>query len=49
MSTPKCAAKRFPTCSGSASPAEVHSRIATSSRFGSAALAIIIAKSVGTP
>ena len=36
-------------CSGSASPAEVHRRIATSDRAGSSGEASIIANSVGTP
>ena len=48
-SQPKRAANRSPTSFGSASPADTHSRNATSPRAGNSVAASIAAYSVGTP
>ncbi len=49
MSQPKCARKRSTISRGRASPAEVHTRNATSARGGSSGAANMPANSVGTP
>ena len=49
ISTPKCSVQRLPMSAGSASPADVHTRSASSSRRGRSGLASIAPNSVGTP
>ncbi|MCY1510200.1 hypothetical protein D9M68_445710 [compost metagenome] len=49
ISQPKCAVKRWPISAGNASPADEHSRNATSARAGSEGLASMPAYPVGAP